>query len=74
MFEEIGIEENFVKSELQIETHQSKEELKYPQEFDSDFLIVTTIDDLGGKLKNDPRLLAMFKCLSHRKVSLFMFS
>ena len=74
IIEEIGNNENFEKSELQIETHQSIEEMKYPQEFESDFSILTTIDDLGEKAKNDPRFQAIFKSLSHRKVFIFMFS
>ena len=63
--EDIGIviEENinnkdFEKTIFEIKTHQSIEELKYPQGYDGGIII---LDDLNEKEMNDPRVQAMFK-------------
>ena len=56
----------FQKSDVEIETYVSKEELKYPQEYEDWGNII--LDDLNQKEMNDPREQAMFK-LSRRNNS-----
>ena len=52
--------QDFKKSETEIETFESIEDLKYPQEYDSDQPTVIILDDLNKKEMNDPRVQATF--------------
>ena len=56
MIEKIVNIEDFGKSDTEIETCESIEELKLPQEFKSGIII---LDDLNEK-KNDPSVQAIF--------------
>ena len=50
---------DFEKSDTEIETYESCEELKFPQEYEDGGTII--LDDLNEKERNDPRVQAMFK-------------
>ena len=52
MIEEIVNEKDFEKSEREVETFKSIEELNYPQEYDDGSLIIP--DELSEKEMNDP--------------------
>ena len=70
IIEEIVNDENFEKSETEMETFESLEEIKYPQEYDSDFPIFIISDNLNGKEMNDPRVQALFKRSKHSIISI----
>ena len=63
---------DFQKSDIEIETYESIEELKYPQEYDDGGIII--LDDLNEKEMNDPRVQAMFKRSRHNNLSTFIIS
>ena len=72
MIEEIGNDKDFQKSDCEIETYESIEELKFPQEYvDGGFI---TLDDLNEKKMNDPRIQAMLKRSRHQNLSNFLIS
>ena len=50
---------HFEKSDTEIDTSESIEELKIPQEYDDGGIII--LDDLPEKEMNDPRVQVMFK-------------
>ena len=66
VIEEIVNNKNFQKSDTEIETYDSIEEIKFPQEFDDGGIII--LDDLNEKEMNDPRVQAMFKRSRHNKI------
>ena len=72
VIEEIVNNEDFEKSDTEIETNESIEELKFRQEYDDGGII--TLDDLNEKEKNDPRVQAMFKRSRHNNLSIFIIS
>ena len=72
VFEEIVNKEDFEKSDTQIETYESIEKLKFPQEFEDGGFF--KLDDLNEKEMNDPRVQAMFKRSRHNNLSVFLFS
>ena len=59
VLEGIVNKEDFEKSDTEIETYESIEELKLPQEYDDGGINV--LYDLNEKEMNDPRVQAMFK-------------
>ena len=61
--EEIVNNEDFEKSNIEIETYESSEELKYPQEYEDGGIII--LDDLNEKVLNDPLVQAMLKRSKH---------
>ena len=69
VIEEIVNNKNFQKSDTEIETYESIEEIKFPQEYDDGGIII--LDDLNEKETNDPRVQAMFKRSRHNKLSIF---
>ena len=69
---EIVKNKDFKKSDTEIETYESIEELRYPQENDDGGIII--LDDLNGKEMNDPRVQAMFKRSRHNNLSIFIIS
>ena len=71
VIEEIANNEDFEKSDTEIETYESIEELKIPQQYDGGIII---LDYLNEKEMNDPRVQAMFKRSRHRKLSIFIIS
>ena len=63
---------DFEKSNTEIETYESIEELKFPQEYNDGGVII--LDDLNEKEMNDPRVQAMFKRSRHNNLSIFIIS
>ena len=63
---------DFQKSDTEIETYESIEELKFPQEYEYGGIII--LDDLNEKEMNDPRVQAMFKRSRHNNSSIFIIS
>ena len=72
VIEEIVIKKDFEKSNTEIETYESIEGLKFPQEYDDGGIII--LDDLNEKEMNDPRVQAMFKRSRHNNLSIFIIS
>ena len=63
---------DFEKSDSEIETYESIEELQFPQECDDGDIII--LDDLNENEMNDPRVQAMFKRSRHNNLSIFIIS
>ena len=72
VIEEIFDNRDFEKSDTEIETYESIEELKFPQEYDDGGIII--LDDLNEKEMKDPRVQAMFKRSRHNNLSIFRIS
>ena len=58
VIEEIVNNEDFEKSDTEIQTYESIEELKFPQEYEN--ISIINLDDLNQKEMDDPRVQAMF--------------
>ena len=72
VIEEVINNKNFEKSDIEIETYESIEDLKYPQEYENNSIII--LDDLNQKEMDDPRVQAMFKRSRHNNLSIFIIS
>ena len=72
IIEEVINNKDFVKSDIEIETFDNIEELKFPQEYENNSIII--LDDLNQKEKDDPRVQAMFKRSRHNISSIFIIS
>ena len=72
VIEEIVNNKDFEKSDTEIETNESIEELKFPQEYDDGGINI--LDDLNEKEMNDPRVQAMFQRSGHNNISIFIIS
>ena len=72
VIDEIVNNKDFEKSDTEIETYESIEELTFPQEYDDGDIII--LDDLKEKEMNDPRVQAMFKRSRHNNLSIFIIS
>ena len=72
VIEEIVNNKDFEKSDTQIETYESIEDLKFPQEYENNSIII--LDDLNQKEMDDPRVQAMFKRSRHKFLSIFILS
>ena len=72
IIEELINSNDFEKSNIEIETYESIEELKFPQEYIDGCIII--LDDLNEKEMNDPRVQAMFKRSRHNDLSIFIIS
>ena len=72
VIEEIVNNKNFEKSDTEIETYESIEDLKVPQEYNDGGIII--LDDLNEEEMNDPRVQAMFKRSRHNNLSIFIIS
>ena len=72
MIEEVSNNKDFEKSDTEIETKESIEELKYPQEYEDGGIVI--LDDLNEKKMNDRRALAMFTGSRHNILSIFKIS
>ena len=70
--EEVNNDKDFEKSDTEIETYESIEKLKYPQEVEDGGII--TLDDLNEKDMHDPRIQAMLKRSRHNNLSIFIIS
>ena len=72
VIEEIVNNKDLEKSNTEIETYESIEELKFPQEYIDGGIII--LDDLNEKEMNDSRVQAMFKRSRHNNLSIFIIS
>ena len=72
VIEEIVNNKDFEKSNIELVTYESIEELKFPQEYDDGGIII--LDDLNEKEMNDPRVQVMFKRSRHINLSIFIIS
>ena len=72
VIEEIINNKDFLKSDTEMETYESIEELKFPQEYEDGGIII--LDDLNEKEINDTRVHAMVKRSRHNKLSIFIIS
>ena len=72
VIEEIVDNKDFEKSDTEIETYESIEELKFPQEYDDGGIII--LDYLNEKEMNDPRVQARFERSRHSNLSIFIIS
>ena len=72
VIEELVNNKDFEKSDTEIETYESIEEIKFPQEYDDGGIVI--LDDLNEKEMNDPRVQAIFKRSRHNNLSIFIIS
>ena len=72
VIEEIVNNKDFQKSDTEIETYESIEELTFPQEYDDGGII--SQDDLNEKEMNDSRVQAMLKRSRDKSLSIFIIS
>ena len=72
VIEEIVKNKDFEKSVTEIETFDNIEELKFPQEYENNSIII--LDDLNQKEMDDSRVQAMFKRSRHNNLSIFIIS
>ncbi len=72
VIEEIINNKDFKKSDTEIETFDNIEDLKYPQDYENNSIII--LDDLNQKGMDDPRVQAMFKRWRHNNLSIFIIS
>ena len=72
VIEEIVNNKDFEKSDTEIETFNNIEELKYPQEYENNTIII--LDDLNEKEINNDKIQAMFKRGRHNNLSIFLIS
>ena len=72
VFEEIVKNKDFEKSVTEIETFDNIEELKFPQEYENNSIII--LDDLNEKKINNDKIQAMFKRGRLNNLSIFIIS
>ena len=72
VIEELVDNKDFQKSDTEIETYESKEDLKHPQEYDDGGIFI--LDHRNKREMNDPRLQEMFKRSRHIKPPIFIIS
>ena len=72
VIEEIVNNKDFEKSDTEIETFDNIEELKFPQDYENNSIII--LDDLNQKEMDDPRVQAMFNRSRHINLSIFIIS
>ena len=72
VIDEIVNNKDFEKSDTEIETFNDIEDLKFPQEFENNSIII--LDDLKEKEINNDKIQAMFKRGRHNSLSIFIIS
>ena len=72
VFEEIVYNKDFEKSDTELETFDNTEDLKFPQEYENNSIII--LDDLNEKEINNDKIPAMFKRGRHNNLSIFIIS
>ena len=72
MIEGLVNNEDFEKSDTEIETYDSIEELKFHQDYDDGGINI--LDNFNERDMNDPRVPAMFKRSRHNSLSIFIIS
>ena len=71
---EIVNNKNFEKSDTELESYDNTEDLKFPQEYNSNQPLVIILDDLKKKEINNPKVESMFKRSRHNNISIFIIS
>ena len=72
--EEIFNDEDFESSHIERESYDNIDELKDPQEYESDIHTVIILDDLNKQQLQDPRVQMLFKTGRHNNLSIFVIS
>ena len=72
VIEEITNNKDFQKSDTEIETFDNIEDLKFPQEYENNSIII--LDDLNEEEINNEKIQAMFKRGRHNNLSIFIIS
>ena len=72
VIEEVINNKDFEKSNIEIETFDNIEELRFPQEYENNSIII--LDDLNEKEINNEKIQAMFKRGRHNNLSIFIIS
>ena len=72
VIEEIVNNKDFQKSDTEIETFESIEDLKFPQDYENNSIII--LDDLNEKEINNDKIQAMFKRGRHNILFIFIIS
>ena len=70
VIDEIVNNKDFEKSDTEIETYESIEDLNIPQDYENNSIII--LDDLNQKEMDDPRVQEMFKRSRHNNLSIFI--
>ena len=65
-------DKDFEKSDIEIETYEIIEEIKFPKEYEDGGIFI--LDDINEKELNYTRVQAMFKRSIHNGLSIFMIS
>ena len=71
LIEEIVNNKDFEKSDIEIESCDNIENLRYPQEYEDNSIII--LDDLNEKEINNEKIQAMFKRGRHNNLSFFYY-
>ena len=69
VIDEIVNNKDFEKSDTEVQTYESIEELKFPQGYENNSIII--LDDSNQKEMDDPRVQAMFKRSRPNNLSFF---
>ena len=72
LIDELVNNKDFEKSDIEIETFDNIQEMKFPQDYENNSIII--LDDLNQKEMDDPRVQAMFKRSRHNNLSIFIIS
>ena len=72
VIQEVVNNKDFEKSVTEIETFDNIEELRFPQEYENNSIII--LDDLNEKEINNDKIQAMFKRGRHNNLSIFIIS
>ena len=72
VIDELVNNKDFEKSDIEIETFDNIEELKFPQEYENNSVII--LDDLNEKEIINEKIQAMFKRGRHNNLSIFIIS
>ena len=72
VIEELINNEGFEKSNTEIEAFDNIEELRFPQEYENNSMII--LDDLNEKEINNEKIQAMFKRSRHNNLSIFIIT
>ena len=72
VIDELVNNKDFQKSDCEIETFDNIEDLKFPQEYEHNSIII--LDDLNQKEMDDPRVQARFRRSTHNNLSIFIIS
>ena len=69
---EIGNDKDLTKSDTEIETFESTEQVKFSLKYEEGR--INFLDDLNERETSDPRAQALFNCSRNKKFSTFLFS